>query len=100
MTKHKRHGDVILHPIEKIKGEKQNHNGTFVLAIGKATGHSHQILCEQMQIFRKDDRTFLELENAELLHQQHKPLKLTGNYVQVQERELDNFTSAVRKVVD
>lgn len=101
MAKHKRHGDVILHPTEKIEGKEAEHNGNFILAIGEATGHSHQLFCEQMQIF-KAKRNFLKLEQeAMLVHQQHKPLKLQkGKYAQVQEREVDHFSGAVRKVVD
>ena len=102
MEKHKRHGDVILHPVKKIEGKEVKTNGKFVLAIGEATGHTHQILCEPklMKITRNDRRNFVDVQEAELVHQQHKRLKLSGKYAQVQEREIDHFSGVVRNVVD
>lgn len=98
-----RHGDVVLHPTDKTEGTGQKHDGSFTLATGEATGHSHQILCEpkSMQVLKKG-RNFVELQQeAELIHQQHKALKIQkGKYVQVQEREIDHFSGAVRRVVD
>lgn len=102
IKKYKRHGDVILHPIDKIKGTPVQHNGKFTLALGEVTGHSHQLLArpEQMTVVKNKGRTLLSVENAELVHQQHKKLNLIGKYAQVQERELDHFSKTVRTVVD
>ena len=103
MNKHKRHGDVILHPVNKLEGKEIKHDGKFVLALGTATGHSHQILCspEIMKITNNGKRNFIGLnQEAKLVHQQHKPIKLNKKYAQVQEREKDHFSGATRIVVD
>lgn len=103
MRKIYRQGDVVLYQVENVEGTKIEHDGKFTLAVGEATGHSHQILCnpENMQIFKgKRNQIILEQE-SELAHQQHKLLKLIkGKYVQVQEREVDHFAGKVKKVVD
>lgn len=101
MAKHKRHGDVNLHPTDKVEGKEQKNDGKFVLAIGEATGHSHQLICEAMTI-KKGKRNFIELEQeAMLVHQQHKTLKISkGKYAQVQEREVDHFSQTIKIVVD
>src|SRR3990167_3792517 len=88
-----RHGDVIFHEVERIEGKSIKHDGKFVVAIGEATGHSHQLLCEPSATILKGKRNFFEIEQeAELIHQQHKTLKVQkGKYAQIQEREMDNF---------
>ena len=102
MKKYYRHGDVCFHEVESIKGEKVKHKGKYVVALGEATGHSHTLLCKAMEIRNDGGRNQIYLEQeAELVHQQHKPLKMMkGRYVQIQEREIDHFSGAVRKVVD
>lgn len=96
----KRHGDVILHPVKETRGEVVKHNGKFILALGEATGHSHQLICEKMVVKRDMGRNFIEVSDASLTHQEHKLLKLNEKFAQVQEREVDHFLGAVRKVVD
>ena len=99
---HFRHGDVILHPVNRIDGIKQQHRGKYVLALGEATGHMHTLMADQMTILKKGNRNMIELqEEAQLVHQEHKPLNIfPQKYVQVQEREMDHFINVVRKVVD
>lgn len=96
-----RQGDVIFHETSEVKGEEVEQKGEYVVAVGEATGHSHTLLCEAMTI-KKDKRNFAVLEQeAEIIHQQHKKLKIEkGQYAQVQEREVDHFSNTVRKVVD
>ena len=72
-----------------------------MVALGEATGHSHTLLCEAMEIRKNKGRNMVSLQEAEIVHQQHKKLKLNGKFAQVQEREVDHFADGtVRKVVD
>jgi|SRR3972149_143711 len=99
--KHYRHGDVVFHETDEISGTIIEHNGRYIVALGEATGHSHTLLSDSMQIKRIDRNQIMLLEDAQIVHQQHKPLMLKqGKYIQVQEREIDHFSGAVRKVVD
>ena len=100
MKRYIRHGDVVLHPVDNIKGKKVNDKNSYVLALGEATGHHHTIMSEQLLITKHKGRTFISGLDAELVHQQHKPLHLNAKYVQVQEREIDHFAQIERKVID
>jgi len=83
-----------------LEGIEQKHNGKFILAVGEVTGYSHQLLCPQMTITNAK-RNFIDLlQEAELVHQQHKILRLIGKFAQVQEREIDHFSQTIKKVVD
>ena len=96
-----RHGDVVFHEVESIEGEEVKHNGKYAVALGEATGHSHTLLCETMEIRKNKGRNMVILQEVEIVHQQHKKLKMSGKFAQVQEREADHFADGViRKVVD
>ena len=95
-----RQGDVVL--VEaKTAGKKRVVQNKFILAYGEATGHNHQILADQINLF-EGRRRYVGLEQeAELIHQQHNPIRIArGKYLQVQEREVDHFSKTVRKVMD
>jgi len=51
-----RQGDVILTPVPKIEGEKKPH---LTLAEGEVTGHSHQIIEGQAELYEKDGTLYL-----------------------------------------
>lgn len=102
-----RHGDLSFHPKTRkptnIKEVK--HEGSFVLALGEATGHKHVITAPKkaMRIFKDaEGRLVLELkEAATVTHEEHKPITIEpGVYVQENEREYDWFAETVQRVID
>jgi len=96
-----RHGDVNIHQVSAVKGKIVEHNGSFIVAHGES-GHSHKITCERM-VIRQDEKGFyLSLqEDGYLSHEEHKTITVPkGDYFVGREREMDNFSHAVRRVVD
>ena len=103
-----RHGDLSFHPLEKapknIKEIKKD--GSFVLALGEATGHKHVLTEEKPGSFNvyqdEKDRYVLQVVSpSRINHQEHKTLVIEpGWYVQEREREMDWFSQAVKQVVD
>lgn len=103
------HGDVQLYPSSKKAiglAKKVEHNGSFTLAFGEVTNHSHRITVdrpETMGIYRTDDgKVFLVLtEPGKLDHEEHGVLTVPpGVYEQGAEREHDWFSNVTRRVVD
>lgn len=101
-----RHGDLSLHPIEKVEGELVKHNGSFVLAEGETTGHKHVISVpqlEDMEIYRTTDGGMIMRlkREATISHEEHKIIKVpAGDYKLYNEREMDWFSLSVRRVID
>ena len=98
-----RHGDVNLHPVEKVEGKEVVHNGSYILAYGETTGHKHLLTCSKMKVLRADNGKFyLSLaEDGTLTHEEHKTLTIpAGDYAIVHEREMDWFSLTTRKVLD
>jgi len=119
-----RHGDVILVPIEELefleskdeksinleKGKKvAAKNGKFILALGEATGHRHELqVCEAdtMTVFEElfgiEDLKVLDItQEAPLVHigDDHNTIKVpAGKYVAYSQREYT--PERVRRVVD
>lgn len=105
--KHFKHqGDIPLYPhTGKVAGEKIKHDGTFVLALGEATGHHHRIEVvnpEDLEIVKTEGGYILTLKSeATITHQEHLPITLApGKYRSGHEREKDWFALSVRRVVD
>lgn len=103
--KHSRHGDVVLHPTKEVGGEIIKHDGSFILALGEATGHHHKIAVANpvdMEI-RETAAGYILVLKAEgsLTHQEHGTLIVApGMYHVGREREYDHFFHSVRRVVD
>lgn len=101
-----RHGDVPIHPIKELKGEKIKHNGSHILAWGDKTGHNHTITVSDvslMDVYKISENTWcLDLRStATVTHPEHKTLTIEpGWYFVGREREIDPFTQAVRQVID
>lgn len=106
-----RHGDLSFHPIEKLPEglKEEKHKGSFVLAEGEFTGHKHVISTPditKMKVMRDSKGgLYIDLrEEAELVHQEHKPLKFKpGLYKMNVEREFDYFaeeSKRIRSVID
>lgn len=100
-----RHGDIPLYPVQEMKGEIINHNGSFVLALGEATGHHHKIVVDrpdQLVIMKDEKGYYLRLlSDGKLTHEEHKTLVIPkGDYRVGKEREYDHFAHAIKRVVD
>jgi len=101
-----RSGDVGLKKINKIAGEKLEHNGEYILALGETTGHAHRLKVENpndMEIYRNEKGGIvINLKSEGILsHEEHKTLVVPkGIYKQVMEREYDHFAHIARQVVD
>lgn len=106
MKNFKHQGDIPLYPHEgPITGEAVKHNGTFVLALGEATGHHHRIEVahlNDMQIVKTEGGYILTLKKeGTITHQEHLSITLApGTYRTGHEREKDWFSMATRRVVD
>lgn len=75
-----RHGDVLLIPVAKSEGEKQNH---LTLAEGEVTGHSHRITKGDATLFKFDEKFYLKVQSeiAVLDHEEHGKMELLrGDY--------------------
>lgn len=101
-----RHGDVTFHTVKKVSGELVQHDGSYVVAYGEATGHHHTLTVKDpvdLEI-RKDaeGRMFFVLhKEGTLTHEEHGPIVVApGTYEQKQEREYDWFALETRRVVD
>lgn len=101
-----RHGDVTLHPVKTVEGDLIKHNGSFVVALGEATGHHHRLTVknsDDLEIRKSvDGRMFFVLKSeGTLTHEEHETITLPiGTYEQKQEREYDWFALQTRRVVD
>lgn len=113
MKNFKRHGDINLYPItkeeyEKIQSDIINHNGNFVIQEGETTGHKHLLTVEKtdfLEIKKMPNGlyAFITKENAMLTHEDHKQLTIPKEtyYIEVREREVDNFADfTIRQVID
>lgn len=101
-----RHGDVSFHSTKKVEGEVIKHNGSFVVALGEATGHHHRLTVkepEDLEIRRAaDGRMYFVLhKEGTLTHEEHAPIVVPpGTYEQKQEREMDWFALETKRVID
>ena len=100
----KQQGDVLFKKISKVKGKKKN--GEYVLAVGEATGHSHQVAIEgrkDVEIYERDGTLYLRIigEEATIVHEEHLPLTLTrGDYEVGRVREYNHFAEEAMNVKD
>lgn len=103
---HLRHGDVPLHKTDKVEGDKQNHEGSVILAWGETTGHNHQLTVENptdLEVYKITDNewTLVLKSEGKLTHPEHKTLTIPpGTWRVGREREVDWFTQTTRKVID
>ena len=100
-----RHGDVLLRPVESVEGSEVKHTGSYPLAFGEVTGHSHQLRVKDpkdMKVFQVGEKLFVQLmEVGELTHEEHhKVLVQPGTYERTMEREYDYAMESMRNVID
>lgn len=82
-----RQGDLLLTKIRELPAGLKPVKGSIVVR-GEATGHAHQ-LTDGWVFTNRDGLLFLALtKKAELIHQEHKPIKLDkGFYAVIRQRE-------------
>ncbi|MDE2232887.1 MAG: hypothetical protein KGJ90_02030 [Patescibacteria group bacterium] len=103
---YKHQGDITFTPFEgEIKGDKENHSGSYIVGYGEATGHTHTVYVENptdMEIIKVADGFILSLKSEGVVkHQEHKEIRLApGIYKVGHEREYDWFQDVARKVID
>lgn len=101
-----RHGDLSFRATEKIEGELQEHNGSFVLAIGEHTNHKHIMTVpniKDMDVYKlADGSMILQLrKEGKLTHEEHKEITFApGIYKMGFEQEFDYFLNETRRVID
>lgn len=113
MNTFKHQGDICFVSITKkefeaakLKGKVENHNGSFIVGYGEATGHNHTVTVdrpEEMEVINVNGEYYLRIASkAEVTHQEHKPIRFeTPTYRKVtHEREFDHFMNIQRRVVD
>lgn len=103
----KHQGDIPFYPYGgEIKGKKQKHNGSVVLALGEKTGHKHTISTldhNDMQAWKQLEGGWIITLKTEgtVTHNQHGTIIVPpGTYRVGQEREVDWFSGVTRQVID
>lgn len=93
-------GDVLLRKVSEIQGKKLKH---LVLAEGEATGHKHQIIEGDAELYEHGGTLFLRVtsETAVLAHEEHAYQTIErGDYQIGIVREYDHFAEGARNVAD
>jgi hypothetical protein len=70
-----RQGDVLIKPIQVVKGEPLSH---LVLAEGEVTGHKHQITEGVAELYQQELTLYLRVvsDTAILSHEEHGPVQI------------------------
>lgn len=87
MNKKFRHGDLLIQPVDEVRGKKLDHR---ILAFGEATKHKHEITEGRAELFEEDGTLYLKVESreAKLTHPEHKSISIPkGNYLIEHQRE-------------
>jgi hypothetical protein len=106
MKQFKHQGDIPCYPFTgTVEGKTITHKGSFVLALGEATGHHHKITVanpSDLEIDQVEGGYIITLKSeATITHQEHLPIVLApGKYRTGHEREKDWFSLATRRVID
>ena len=93
-------GDILLKRAEKVKGEKLNH---LVLAEGSKTGHKHQIIDGNAELYSDKGELFLSVnsDQAILGHEEHKNQVVGKGIYRIEiVQEFDHFAEEARNVAD
>ena len=93
-------GDIIIEKVSEIKGKKLNH---LVLAKGEITGHNHQVMEGEAELYEHEGTLFLRVnsDTATIVHEEHKPVTIPkGDYVVRQVVEYSHFDEEIRNIQD
>ncbi len=89
MRKSFRQGDVLLIPVDKVKGNRLSH---LILARGEATGHKHQITAGEAIMYENVGVLYLKVvsHTATLTHEEHRLIQIPqGSWLVRIQREYD-----------
>ena len=99
-----RQGDILLVPVDALPDGQTEQRKSYTVALGEKTGHSHVVssAMDFAVIQGFDDEKYLNFRApADIVHQTHGPhIIAPGAYKIVNERELDWFSRAQKKVLD
>lgn len=96
-----RHGDLLIRKTKEVPSNLKPAN-TVTIAEGEKTGHKHQ-LQGNVTVYKQELGTlYFEVKtSAELVHQEHKTIRIPeGMYSVEQEREFNPFENVRRVVLD
>ena len=76
-----RHGDLIIRPVKmglEEQGSQRKKLDHLVLAFGEATGHKHEVVEGDVELFEEYGTLYLRVksEEAKIAHPEHKPITL------------------------
>ena len=95
------HGDVLINKVKEIPKDckKLAHK---VLMEGEVTGHKHEVISGDAQLFEKEGTLYLAAKtDCVVTHQEHGNVTVKkGNYKIGRVVETDPFSDAVRTVHD
>ena len=93
-----RHGELLIKPVNEIKGKKLNH---LILAEGEATGHKHEVMGDA-ELYEHEKTLYLHISDTSILtHPDHKTLELPiGDYEITTQREYVIGDEKYRNVAD
>lgn len=102
---YKRTGDISYHPCELPKEAQKIADKEYIVAIGEATGHNHEVKVKEgsCEIYKDaNGEIFIVINGTAIFtHPEHKTIEVgTGTYKVVHEREFDWFALKTRKVLD
>lgn len=98
MKNQARQGDVFIIPCVIPKDVREVKTERLVLAEGEATGHAH-VAVGDVRMFEKDGTLYLDVEDAEVVHEEHGTVVLgPGTYRVQQQREYS--PEEIRNVAD
>ena len=101
-----RQGDVLIAKIDAIPiaalptPYEYNH---AVLAHGEVTGHKHQLVQDEAQLFAMNDNMFLRIVTpvGYVRHEEHSPIALKqGDYQVIKQREASDNDDKPKAVLD
>jgi hypothetical protein len=95
-----RQGDVLLTPIDKLpENLKEKDN---ILAYGEVTGHKHQLVGTQVQVFADDRRNqFAEVKEKSILrHEEHGWVDVVEGIKSVRIQREEDIIEGIKQVLD
>ena len=98
-------GDVYLTEAEEIPEEAEKvsaMNSRYILAEGKATGHAHVVVDDELEVYEKDGILYIKASRPfTVVHEEHKPITIEAGIWEVdRQREYDPFLEETRIVRD
>lgn len=102
-----RHGEILLHPVEKLPRKKSEKHTNFIVGHSE-TGHHHVLeSTEEFKVLKTGkDKIWVELLTpAKLVHHKqvdkHMTLKVApGKYEVIYKTEYDPWAKVIKRVVD